>query len=127
MIWGAWVMEQAMTVAGRVKISLAVVIMTAVFVISGGMWAYAWADGEFARVEDLTRLQHTVDTGFEKIAINDASAEIRDRKLSLQMAMATQAPPTEVDRINEELNHAKNYKQCLVDRGSNCEHLREVE
>jgi hypothetical protein len=43
------------------------------------------------------------------------------------MAQATESTAGNLKRIDDELTHAKNYKKCLVNRGTNCEHLREVE
>jgi hypothetical protein len=101
-------------------------IVLAVFII-GGMYGFTWADERFAKKEELHQLQRTVETGFESIKIEGASQEIRDVKLSKQIAIATGAPPESLEAIEDQLEHARAYKQCLVERGSNCEHIRDVE
>lgn len=123
MFWEGIAMDQVMKILKNERISMGVLVLFVCSLFIG----YSWADSRFARVEDLTTLQQTVELGFESIAINDASAEIRDIKLSLQMARAVGSSETEVVRINDELTHAKSYKKCLVTRGTNCAHLREVE
>ncbi len=123
MVWGTVVMEQFTNLFKNERISVAALIL----VVGGLFWVHAWADERFAKVEDLVQLQQTVETGFESIAIESASQEIRDVKLSKQIAQATGSPETAITRIQERLDHVVSYKQCLVERGSNCEHLRDVE
>lgn len=99
--------------------------------MAAGLWGiYAWADTTHAELvpkADFDQLQHEVAVGFEKMDLNDASQEIRDIKLSLQIAKATAASDAELARITDELEHAQAYKECLRARGPNCEHLKEVE
>ena len=121
MFWGSIAMDQVLKFIGSARISGGALILLTVAMF----WVHAWADNRFAKVEDLTTLQETVEIGFESIAINDASAEIRDIKLSLQVAKSTDSE--DIGRIMEQLEHARDYKECLVNRGSNCAHLREVE
>jgi hypothetical protein len=123
MIWGGLMVEQAIKLLKSERISGGALVLLAATLF----WVHAWASDEFAKVEDLEKLQTTVDEGFESIAINDASQEIRDIKLSLQVAKATTADKDDLARIQDQLTHAIDYKKCLVDRGTNCEHLREVE
>lgn len=132
---------QSMTILKNERISGGALVLMATALFS----MYAWADNRHQALEDNSAarhaqniedmvskeefnvLQRTVDAGFENIGIDDASAVIRDAKLSLQMAKATDASDNEIARINDELSHAVDYKSCLVRRGSNCEHLRNVE
>jgi hypothetical protein len=123
MLWEGIAVEQVMKIMKSDGVTRGLVIILCCLLV----YSFSWAESRYARVEDLTTLQQTVELGFESIAINDASAEIRDVKLSLQMAKATGSPETDVTRINDQLEHAKSYKKCLVDRGTNCAHLRDVE
>lgn len=122
MVWGP-IMAQGLNLMKNERISGGALIL----LVCTLYFSFVWADERFAKVEDLKTLQETVEIGFESIAINDASAEIRDVKLSAQIAKATDAPEGDQDRIQEQLEHAVAYKQCLVERGTNCAHLREVE
>lgn len=140
MFWGT-LLESAMKILKNERISGGALILMGAALFS----MYAWADTahnildensktrhqqnieEMVSKEEFEELQATVDVGFEEINLNDASAEIRDIKLSRQIAQATGAGDDEVARIEDQLNHAKAYKSCLVERRPNCDHLREVE
>lgn len=93
----------------------------------GLFWLHGWADANFARLSDLAAITNTMESGFESLAIENASAEIRDIKLSKQIAEHDNPGRIGLERIDLQLEHAIAYKQCLVIRGTNCEHLREVE
>ena len=123
MFWGVRIMDWVLKVLKNERISVAALVL----VVCGLYWLQVWADDRFAQVEDLVSLQSAVELGFESISIENASQEIRDIKLSKQIAQAASATQQEIDRIDEQLGHVVAYKQCLVERGSNCEHLREVE
>lgn len=132
MVWGT-VMSQALGVLKNERISGGALIIMAACLYA----MYAWADGahanmaashaELVKQEEFNQLKKDVEHGFEQMELNDASQQIRDIKLSLQVAQATSAPDTEIRRIEDALDHAKSYKSCLVRREPNCEHLREVE
>lgn len=122
MFWGA-IIGQSMKIFKNEYISVGALVLLA----CGLFWVHAWADDKFAKVEDLITLQQTVEIGFESIAIENASQEIRDIKLSKQMALAINSPAAIVEGIDDELVHVVRYKQCLIERGTNCEHLRQVE
>ena len=124
-MWGS-VVSNAIGVLRDEKISGGILVL----VLAGFYGVYAWAAGEHDNMVDkaeFKELEQKVDQGFEQMTLNDASQKIRDIKLSLQIAHATQAPQPELDKIQEELEYAKAYKACLVHRDPNCEHLREVE
>jgi hypothetical protein len=123
MFWGIKIMDWVLKVLKNERISFAALVL----VVCGLYWVHSWADERFAKVENLVSLQSAVDLGFESISIENASQEIRDIKLSKQIAQATGASDTTVKQIDERLAHAVSYKNCLVERGSNCEHLRDVE
>jgi hypothetical protein len=123
MFWEGIAVDQVMKIMKSERISMGVLVLFVCSLFIG----ISWADGRFAKIEDLTTLQHTMELGFESIAINDASAEIRDIKLSMQLAQAVDPSESTTKRIEEELEHAVDYKKCLVRREPNCEYLREVE
>lgn len=122
MFWGS-MMEQVLDLLKHERISAGALVLLACTLF----WVHAWADDKFATIDDLQALQQTVVEGFESILISDASAEIRDIKLSQQMAKATGAPIEELGRIQEQLEHAEAYKSCLVKQEPNCDHLRDVQ
>ena len=90
-------------------------------------WAHAWAEEEFVKKTEFTKLEKAVNAGFESIEINDAGQIIRDIKLEILVTQATDGSGARVARLQERLEHAQDYKQCLVNRRPNCKHLRDVE
>ncbi len=120
MFWGAIIMETVLKILRNERFSGGALILLGCMMF----WVYGWADSTYAKKAELQQLQQTVESGFESIKIEGASQEIRDVKLSKQIALAIGG---DTEQIEERLLAAKSYKQCLVERGSNCEHLREVE
>jgi hypothetical protein len=109
-------MEQLLGVLKNEKISASVMVV----MILVAWWAHAWAEEEFASKSEVTE-------GFENIEINDAGQIIRDIKLEVLITKATSGDTTRLSNLAEELEHAKAYKLCLVERKPNCQHLKEVE
>lgn len=105
------------------KISIAVLGLC----VSAMIYAYAWADEKFASQSELKQLTQLVIDHTEEFRINNASQVIRDLKTDLRIAKATAAPETELHRLNEQLEHAEEYKDCLVSRRPNCRHLKDIE
>jgi hypothetical protein len=116
-------MEQIIGALRNEKISAGVLVA----LIGIAWWAYSWSEDRFVNQDEFSTLQRTVNEGFESIEINDAGQVIRDIKLEITIVKAAQGTQAEIDHLNEELEHAKAYKECLVKQGPNCQHLKEVE
>ena len=122
LLWSS-LMEQLMKILKDERPSGAILIILLLAAIA----AYAWATDEFVARGEFEVLQETVDDGFERIEINNASQVIRDTKLKILVTGATTDSESEMSRLSEELLAAEAYKTCLVERKPNCEHLKEVE
>jgi hypothetical protein len=125
MVWST-AMEQAVRGLKDEKVSLSVLVV----VVFLGYQMWVWADGEhngLVERSDFDQLKTLMVNHTEEYRINNASQIIRDLKTDLRIAKATAAPDIEVNRLEEELEHAEEYKVCLVRRQPNCEHLRDVE
>jgi type II secretory pathway pseudopilin PulG len=121
-IWGKF-MEELMGGLKDQKISLAVLGLVATALV----YAYAWADDKFASQSEVEQLKTLIIDHTEEFRINNASQIIRDLKTDIRIAKATNAPEVELRRLDEQLHHAEQYKECLVLRRPNCKHLRDVE
>ena len=122
LLWSV-LMEQLLKAIKNEKISSGVLVL--LIVVAWG--AYAWAEDRYVKQSEFSELQTSVREGFESIEINDASQAIRDIKLEVLITKVTSGSSAEVTRLSDELTHAVDYKKCLVGRGPNCQHLREVE
>ncbi len=137
MFWGV-IMAHALKILKNERISGGALILMA-----AALWSmYAWADRAHTALnessiarhqnnidtmvskQEFNALQKTVELGFESIVIDEASAVIRDIKFSRQLAQSTKASINEIAGIDEKLQQAKDYKDCLVGREHNCEKLR---
>ena len=119
-------MEQVLSSLRDEKVSLGV--LGAVFVLL--FYAYAWANDEYAKQSDFDELKELIINHTEEFRINNASQIIRDLKTDIRIAEATRdpdAPDVELKRLREQLEHAEDYKRCLVERRPNCKHLKDVE
>lgn len=125
--WGL-IMEKIIGALENEKVSSTLAGFLAIFVYVG----YVWADtqhanlvskDEFAQLkEEVEAISASVNNGFEDSEIRDASQIVRDIKLELRIAQATGGTDTET--LKEDLKHAEDYKDCLIDRKPNCEHKR---
>jgi hypothetical protein len=122
-IWSSEIMEQILGVVKNEKISAGVLVL----LIAVAWWAHGWASEEFVKKGEFNKLQTTVTDGFESIEINDAGQIIRAIKLELIIVKATAGSDKELGDLADELEHAQAYKQCLVERRPNCQHLKDVE
>ena len=122
-IWSSEIMEQILGVVKSEKISAGVLVL----LVAIAWWAHGWASEEFVKKGEFSKLQTTVNDGFESIEINDAGQIIRDVKLEILITKATNGSAKELSDLADELGHALAYKQCLVDQGPNCQHLKDVE
>lgn len=134
-------MDQLLEALKSEKVSVGVLLLLLPLMVTAHAWAVAQHnqlenrsqdrhkenDEKLVSKTEFEQLEQTVDAGFEAMTLNDASQEIRDIKLSLQVAEATSAPESVLARIRDELDHAVRYKECLRAREPNCEHLKEVE
>lgn len=100
---------------------------TFIFIMLICFAAYAWAGEEFVRKTEFNELKTLMVSHTEEFRINNASQIIRDLKTDIRIAKATSAPVVEVDRLEDQLDHAERYKDCLVDRKPNCKHLLQPE
>ena len=116
-------MDKAFSSLKDEKVSLSVLG----FVMMTIVWAYSWADGQYAKQSEFDELKSMIVDHTEEFRINNASQIIRDLKTDLRIAKATAAPDIELNRLEEQLEHAEEYKACLVRRQPNCKHLRDVE
>jgi len=105
------------------KVSLSVLASLIATVI----WAYSWADEEYAKQSEFDSLRGLMVSHTEEFRINNASQIIRDLKTDLRIARATGATGYELERLTDQLEHAEEYKACLVARRPNCQHLKEPE
>ena len=116
-------MEQLIGALKNEKVSAGVLVA----LVAIAWWAHAWAEEEFVKKGEFSKLQTTVTTGFESIEINDAGQIIRAVRLEILITKATNGSASELEHLADELKHAQAYKQCLVKREPNCQHLKEVE
>ena len=122
-IWSSEIMEQVIGALKNEKISTGVLVA----LVGIAWWAHGWAEEEFVKKGEFSELQTTVTDGFENIEINDAGQIIRDIKLELLITRATQGSQSDRDRLDEQLTQAQAYRQCLIERKPNCQHLKDVE
>ena len=150
-ILGNWAMEQLVGPLKDQRVTLGVVFALAVVL---GYVGYLWADNTHAdlltRAEsaaETQELKSQIDENgrtaqqalsllqeqnkllhahVEDFAITMASQAVKDAKSEIRVA---ESNPNITDRelrfLQEELEHAEEYKACLVKRGSNCKHLRD--
>jgi hypothetical protein len=122
-VWSSVIMEQILGAIKNEKVSSSVLVL----LVAVAWWAHSWAEEEFVKKGEFSELQNSVSGGFESIEINDAGQIIRDIKLEILITKATSDDTTRLSDLDEELEHAKAYKQCLVKQEPNCQHLKEVE
>jgi hypothetical protein len=122
MLWSG-VMEQIFGALKEEKVSVAMIVV----VVAGTFWMHSWASEKYVEKTEFQQLSKLMIDHTEEYRINNASQIIRDLKTNIRIAKATQAPEFDLDRLEEELEHAEQYKKCLVDRRPNCKHLRDVE
>jgi hypothetical protein len=93
-------------------------------------YAWVWADDahtEFARKTDIQKIEQTITNHTEEFRIVSAGQLARDIKLSLQLSQATGASDAELRIMEAKLLAAEKYKDCLINRRPNCEHLKPSE
>lgn len=124
-------MEQGVRGLKDEKISLSVLGL----LIAAVVWSYSWADQKFVDEDTfnkhtndienkLDQLSNVMETHVEEYRIVEASRVIRDLKRDIQIASAMEEPEYQVQELREQLEHAEEYKRCLVSRMPNCQHLR---
>lgn len=109
------------------------------------VYAFSWANRQHELVADasvkseqynhdqeelkkqLGQLTDAVTEYIDDAKIVDASQLIRDKQLALQIAHATSEPESEIKRITAQINQAKSYRTCLINRRPNCKHLKPPE
>ena len=130
MIWSN-LMEQLVGALKDEKVSLSVLVLAGLMAYYG----YGWANDQFVDKESfddhteevtnkLDALTTSMNAHVEEYRIVEASRVIRDLKRDIQLAIATEAPEREVQELREDLEHAEDYKRCLIGRKPNCQHLR---
>ena len=119
---GGWLMEKVVGGIKNDKFSASI----AVFVLSIVFYAFVWASekhddlvskGEYQALLELIT-DHT-----KEFRIVTAKQVIRDIQTDIRLAEATEAPDIELERLNNQLETAMLYRDCLIDEGSNCQHI----
>lgn len=128
-VWGK-MMDQIVGAFRDEKISLGLLGIVAML----AWYSFAWANekhedlvhkSQFEKeIGALTKLmtEHT-----EEFRIVNASQLIRDLEVQLELAEATGKSESEIIHIGEEIQEAKTYRRCLIDRKPNCQHLKPPE
>lgn len=122
MLWSG-LMETAMGTLKDEKVSVAVLVLVGAAMV----YMHAWASDKYVEQTEFNQLKTLMIDHTEEYRINNASQIIRDLKTDIRIAKATQAPEYDLDRLQEQLEHAEQYKACLVNRQPNCKHLKDVE
>jgi len=99
-----------------------------IFVLMGAWYAHGWANDEFVKRDDFDRLTAMITEHVEDMRIVTASQIVRDKEVLLQVALhaADQDPSkkNEIGHIEREIDQAKAYRQCLIEKRPNCKHLK---
>jgi hypothetical protein len=130
MLWSG-LMEQAIGALKDEKISLS--LLAAVCLLA--WYSITWAGQTFVEMEEfedhteevgekLINLTSVLQTHVEEYRITEASRNIRELKRDIQIAEQLESPEYEIEKMQEQLVHAEEYKRCLIRRGPNCKHLR---
>ena len=130
-------MEQLISAVKNEKVSasLGVVILLLAY------YAMSWANeqhedlvskdqydrGQSELKVQMSELTSVVRTYIEDQKIVSASQLIRDKELALQVASHDDQQPLEVERLREEIEAAKRYRECLISQRPNCKHLKPPE
>ena len=117
--WGH-VMDQALTALGDGKRFFYLLIGFLGITI----WAYTWANDEFVRKEDFEQLNKLMVEHVGDMQITTASQLIRDKELQLQVARATGQTADSLEHLEIEIKKAEQYRDCLLESGQNCKHLK---
>lgn len=116
-------MEQALGVLRNEKISAG---LLAALIVS--LWAiHAWANDEFVKKSEFQELTTLMVAHTEEFRIVNASQLIRDLEMKREIAEATAKSDSEIEHLDEEINEAKTYRKCLIDRKPNCIHIKPPE
>lgn len=113
------------------KVSLSVLVL----LIGLAIVSYSWAQEKFVDQQSFTdhtddinnkleALSKTVNTHVEEYRITEASRVIRDLKRDIQLGLSINEPDKVIEKLREELQHAEEYKVCLISQRPNCKHLR---
>ena len=78
-------------------------------------------------VAEFNELMKMTVTHTEEFRIVTASQLIRDYEMQLQIAAATGRTENEVQHIERDIIEARTYRQCLIERKPNCQHLKPPE
>ena len=120
--WGQS-MEAIVQMLKNEKISSTMLIL----VLLGAWYAYGWAGEEFVKSDDFNKLTTLIVTHVEDMKIVNAAQLLRDKELAMQIAVATQESEKQIKHIQDEINQARQYKNCLIRKEPNCKHLRPPE
>lgn len=119
-------MEQLIGIFKNEKISSSVLILLVLVF----WYAYGWANEEhekFVRHTDFNEFKDVMITHVEDMQIVNTSQLVRDKKLVLQLAQATDEPASRISDLEGEVTKAETYRQCLIEKKPNCKHLKPAE
>lgn len=116
-------MEQLVGVLRNEKISSTVLVL----ILIGAWWTYGWANEEFVNKGDFDKLTNLIITHVDDMKIVNAAQLLRDKELAFQIATATQESDAQITHLQDEINQARKYKECLIHKEPNCKHLKPPE
>lgn len=105
------------------KISASIIIMFGFTM----WWIYGWAEERYVTRTDFGELKEIMVEHIDDMQIVNASQFIRDKELALTVCIATGRPELEIQHLKDEINEAKAYRACLIERRPNCKHLKPPE
>lgn len=121
--WGSVMVEQVTSSLKNEKVSLSVLALLGMCAV----WMYGWANEEFVRQSEFKELNDLMVTHTEEFRITNASQIIRDLELQLQIAQAADSSSGVIQHIEGEIQEAKVYRKCLIERRPNCYHMKPPE
>jgi len=134
-------MEQIMGALRSEKLSTGIAGLLLTIAVVG----FTWADGEHKAIMDqivprdvyereqeelkqqLATLTTAVTDYISDAKIVDASQLVRDKELTLQVAVAAGQTAENIEHIENEIEQAKRYRDCLISERPNCKHLKPPE
>lgn len=118
-IMGTQFMEQILAALRNERMSASLLVLVGV----GVWWVYGWADDRYAHADEVGEIKSLIVQHVEKMEIVVASQLVRDKELALQVAQHSE-DKTQISHLENEVRQAREYRQCLIERRPNCEHMK---